>query len=84
MALSDDQIRFLTDALNGTRERELDCDEFLVHLAAWSERVLNGEQLSSANDVVQHHLEICHECKEEFDALLEVLESGSQPGEDSS
>ena len=77
MALTRDQIVRLTQVINHTQERELDCDEFVVHLAEWSERVLNGESLSDANDAVQHHLSICPECDEEFRVLMEVLKERS-------
>lgn len=73
MALSKDQIRLLTQVVAETQEHELDCEEFLNHLAAWSERVNEGESIETASQFVQHHLAICPECSEEFRLLTEVL-----------
>ncbi len=78
MALTEDQIRLLTSVISETKEHELDCDQFLVHLAEWSERVLNGESIANATQEVQNHLKVCPECQEEFEMLMEVLRSNLQ------
>ncbi len=73
MALSNEQIKLLTRVVANTREHELDCDEFLTHLAHWSERVQAGDSLEQAKLSVRHHLSICPECNEEFQMLTDVL-----------
>lgn len=73
MALTKRQIEILADAVQKTRDEELDCDEFMVHLAAWGERVLQGQSIDDASQSVKHHLHICPECEEEFRVLKEVL-----------
>ncbi len=59
-------------------------DEFVVHLAEWSERVLVGESISNAHDAIQHRLSICPKCKEEFKLLTEVLAGNSKTDKDNS
>ena len=73
MALHPKQIELLTELVSDTRERELDCEEFLPHLAAWSERVAAGQSIEEATREVQHHLKVCPECAEEFRVLIEVI-----------
>lgn len=73
MTLTKRQIKILADAIQQTRDEELDCDEFMVHLAAWGERVLQGQSIDDASKSVKHHLQICPECEEEFRVLKEVL-----------
>ena len=73
MALTQEQIVRLSQVISQTKEHELDCDEFLGHLAEWSERVLQGESIDNATDSVRGHLSICPECLEEFQVLTEVL-----------
>jgi hypothetical protein len=78
MALTRDQIRLLSRVISETKEHEIDCDQFVTHLAEWSERVLGGQSIHDANDSVWQHLSICPECNEEFRVLTEVLKENSQ------
>jgi hypothetical protein len=75
MALTQEQVERLTQVIGQTKDNELDCDEFLPHLAEWSERVQNGESIDNAAELVRGHLSICPECLEEFRILAEVLSS---------
>lgn len=73
MALTKEQIEMLVRVVGITNDAELDCDACLIHLAEWSERLAQGQELEEASDAVKHHLSICPECHEEFEVLLEVL-----------
>jgi hypothetical protein len=73
MTLKRDQIALLARVISETKDNELDCDEFVVHLAEWSERVRGGQSIQDASEAVLHHLSICPECDEEFKLLTEVL-----------
>lgn len=84
MAMTKQQITILADAIQKTRDEELDCDEFMVHLAAWSERILDGQSIDKASESVRHHLQICPECEEELRVLNEVLKDGSSSVSDQS
>jgi hypothetical protein len=81
MNLSDDQIRALLQAVSCTRENELTCDECLMQLGSFAELTLRGRPPEEAYDLVQHHLQVCGECHEEFALLLKALEAlaGPQP-----
>lgn len=73
MPLNHKQIQTLIELVAKTEDRELDCDEFVNFLAEWSEKVMNGEAVATANASVRHHLDICPECSEEFRMILEIL-----------
>jgi hypothetical protein len=74
MNLSDDQIRALLQAVSRTRDQELNCDECLGEVGGFAELTLRGRPVEDAYDLVQQHLQICDECREEFVLLLEALE----------
>jgi hypothetical protein len=81
MNLSDDQIRSLLQDVSRTRDHELTCDECLMELGSFAELTLEGRPVDEAYDLVQQHLQICGECREEFALLLKALEGlvESQP-----
>ena len=79
MNLSDDQIRALLQALSRTRDHELTCDECLGELGSFAELTLTGHPVEEAYDLVQQHLQICDECREEFALLLKAFEGLMEP-----
>jgi hypothetical protein len=56
-----------------TREVEIGCDECFEQLDRFVEMRLAGLNAAQAMPLVQEHLEICGECREEFEALLASL-----------
>ena len=65
-----EQLRELLRLVAATESREIDCDEFLARVGAYLEGVkATGEPPAELRQVAQH-LEICAECREEFDALV--------------
>ncbi len=79
MNLSDDQIHALLQAVSRTRDHELTCDECLGELGSFAELTLTGRPVEEAYDLVQQHLQICDECREEFALLLKALEGLMEP-----
>jgi predicted anti-sigma-YlaC factor YlaD len=79
MNLSDDQIRELLQAVSLTRDHELNCDECLAEVGGFAELTLAGRPVEDAYDLVEQHLQICAECREEFALLLKALESLMEP-----
>jgi hypothetical protein len=53
-----------------TREVEIGCDECFERLDRFVEMKLSGLNAAQAMPLVQEHVEICGECREEFEALL--------------
>jgi hypothetical protein len=73
MKLNSDQIRGLLRVLSVTREYELNCNEFLDMMAEFAERELADKPVPEALEAMQHHLTLCAQCSEEYEALLTAL-----------
>jgi hypothetical protein len=58
-----------------TREDEIACDECFDLLDRFAELVLEGKSPEKQMALVQHHLEHCPECQEEYEMLLKSLRS---------
>jgi hypothetical protein len=56
-----------------TQEVELACDEVLALMDQFAEMVMRGEDVAYLMPLVQHHLDMCADCREEFEALLRIL-----------
>lgn len=74
---SDEKIlKNLMKALSMTEEQELGCDEVFELLDRYAELVVKNESARELMPLVAHHLEMCKHCKEEYDALIEVIGLG--------
>lgn len=76
-AVSSDALGKLGSLLAQTRDREMDCDEFLDQVAAYVDGGLEGSEL---RELMAHHMVICPECEEEIEALQRAL--GLEPSGD--
>jgi hypothetical protein len=74
--LSDEQVRDLAGVLLATRPDELTCDEWLDRIGAYAEATAAGRPVPPNSERLEHHLAICPECREEFDALVAALRTG--------
>ena len=61
-----------------TREEEIGCDECFDEVDRFIEMKLSGLDVAQAMPLVQEHLEICGECREEFEALLAALRASEE------
>jgi hypothetical protein len=68
----DELIKMLAQ-LESTQEVELTCDQVLALLDQYAEAYLRGEDVARWMPLVQHHLEMCADCREEFEALVRIL-----------
>jgi hypothetical protein len=59
--------------LQMTLEREMGCAEADALMAALAEAVEGGASQESLEAQFTHHLAMCPDCRQEFDALLRVL-----------
>jgi hypothetical protein len=64
--------RIVYDALT-TRPDEIGCDECFEQLDRYIDMTLAGKDVAEAMPLVADHLRHCRDCREEFEALLEVL-----------
>jgi hypothetical protein len=68
-----DYFKALVREIAETREVEIGCDECFEQLDRFVEMRLSGLDPAQAMPLVHEHLEICGECREEFEALLASL-----------
>jgi hypothetical protein len=68
-----DIFRALLREIAETREVEIGCDECFEQVDRFVEMKISGLNTAQAMPLVQEHLEICGECREEFEALLLAL-----------
>ena len=73
MSLSKEQIDELIREIGLTRVDEIDCERCLALVAEFAERELAGRSIPARLDAVAHHLSVCAECREEYEALLHAL-----------
>ena len=74
--MNQEKLQRIARALANTRENELSCDECFEQLDRFAEMMLNGRPAAETIPLVQHHLNLCIDCREEFDALMKALRSG--------
>ncbi len=68
-----ERLRRMAAMLAATSEREIACDEAYRLLDQFAEAVARGEDAGALLPQVKHHLELCMDCREEFEALLRIL-----------
>lgn len=73
MSLSKEEINRLLQLVGQTNDRELNCEECLGLVAEFAERQLAGQSVSAGLSAVEQHLDICGECREEYEALQKTL-----------
>jgi predicted anti-sigma-YlaC factor YlaD len=80
MALSRENIEKLLNAVLRVSPGGVDCDRCMDEIHAFVERELQGKDIPKALDAVREHLEICQECREEYEALLAALRQIDENG----
>ncbi len=75
MKINRSELHKLLQLLEITAPKELNCDDFLDLMAAYSEDYLGGIATGSTYESFRHHLKLCPECTEELNAYLKVLKS---------
>ena len=58
-----------------TQEEEYSCDDVLQLLDEYAEMVSHGEDAEKMMPLINHHLDMCPDCREEAEALLSVIQS---------
>jgi hypothetical protein len=68
--------RKMMEMITHTEEVELTCDKVFDLLDQFTEMALKGEDVARLMPMVEHHLEMCPECREEYEALRRIVELG--------
>jgi hypothetical protein len=73
MLLDQSQIKILLEALVLTHEIEVDCDVCFDSMAEFAESQLSGASVPEALVLIDDHIRICADCREEFQILKEII-----------
>lgn len=69
------EARMMAEMIAGTEDIELTCDEVYELLDQFTEMAVRGEDVVHLMPLVHRHLEMCPECREEYEALRGILEA---------
>ena len=75
MKLSTDVIKKMMEAVRKTRDHELTCGHCYDELDRFIEMELSDKNAAEAMPLVKAHLDICRDCREEYEVLLEALQA---------
>ena len=71
--ISQDMLPEIIQSLEDTEIEEYSCDQVYMLLDQFAETINRGEDASKLMPLVERHLDMCGDCREEFDALLSIL-----------
>jgi hypothetical protein len=74
MPLSKEEIDDLLRLVGLTADSEINCQQCLALVAEFAEQQLTGKSIHEGLNAVQQHLEVCSECREEYEALRRTLD----------
>ncbi len=69
----DPAMQALLRSVSMTDEQELSCDDVFALLDQFAEMVKRGENAAGMMPMVQKHLGMCPDCREEYEALLKMM-----------
>ena len=73
LEVTDRDMRALVAGVAATRPVEIGCDECLDRVASYVEDQLQALPTREALRLVEEHLELCFDCREEFEALAQAV-----------
>ena len=68
-------VQKLIQMVENTQEVEFSCEDVYNILDQYTELVYRRDDSAELMPLVEHHIEICPDCREEFEALLRILEA---------
>ena len=66
-------LKKLLEIVGYTQDIEVSCDEVEQILDQFAELVQRGEDVKELMPLVKNHVDLCPECREEFEALMRIL-----------
>ncbi len=61
--------------LEDTQDKDLSCDETFALLDEFTEIVADQQDAALLMPLVQHHVDACPDCREQFEVLLNILQT---------
>jgi hypothetical protein len=76
--MTNEAVKGFLRVLEQVREEELSCKEIDAKLDEYVELEVRKEDAAHIMPLIREHLDLCEECCDEYEALLEVVEKSSQ------
>jgi hypothetical protein len=76
--LADEAVLGFLRVLEDVRMEELSCEEIYSKLDEYVECEVDSDDAAHIMPLIREHLDICHECCEEYEALLDVVEKADK------
>jgi hypothetical protein len=74
MPLSKEELDALMRLVDLTKDSEINCEECLALVSEFAERQLADQSIPDRLKTVEHHLSLCAECREEYEALQQAFQ----------
>lgn len=71
--LSNEAVLEMLRVLENAREEDIPCGEIHLRLDEYVEREIDKKDAARLMPLIREHLDVCEECCEEYEALLDVL-----------
>jgi len=73
--LNQDVLKQLMHIIENTHEEEYSCEETFAVLDEYVELAIKNNEAELIMPLVKRHLEICIDCREEYDSLIRILQT---------
>lgn len=74
MKLTSEIVQQILDAVLATKDEEISCSQCYEQVEKFAELKLHGRSPEEAMPLVEGHLQLCKECREEYEVLLASLQ----------
>jgi hypothetical protein len=81
-ALPNEAVLGFLHVLESVQEEGCSCDEVFTKIDEYVEREVDQKDAEDLMPLVREHLDLCPECCEEYEALLDILEKTSKEKND--
>lgn len=75
MNLKPETLKKVLYKVSETRSDEISCDTCFEEVDRFAEMLRSGDSPEKVMPLVKHHLKMCGNCTEEFEALIEAIEA---------
>ncbi len=76
--LSDEVVQEFLRILEDVREEDVPCSEVFSRLDEYVEKEFHGEDVAQLMPLLKEHLDICQDCCDEYETLLDILEKSAE------
>jgi hypothetical protein len=76
---SDEVVRHFLSVLERVRVEEMPCSHVFDLLDQYVDSEVRGEAAARLMPLLREHFDLCHNCCEEYEALLSALEESAGP-----